>query len=515
MEITQNTPIDLKVVVRNLKISDYKDLSEAMLLAYKKMGGQPWSKEAMRKLISIFPEGQLCVEVNAKVVGVALSLIVDYDKFGDNHTYYEVTDNYSMETHDPKGDVLYGIDVFVHPEFRGMRLARRLYDARKELCERLNLRSIIAGGRIPNYDKYADQLTPKEYIEKVKMKEIYDPILTFQISNDFHVKKILRNYLPQDNQSQAFATLLEWNNLYYEEKEELLSPKKSTVRIGLVQWQMRTVTGFEELVGMVEFYVDAVSGYQSDFLLFPEFFNAPLMAGYNNLAESEAIRKLAGYTPKMCDTFRELAVSYNTNIIGGSMPLLERGKLYNVAYLFRRDGTWDYQKKLHITPSEVKFWGLTGGNSLKIFDTDSGKIGILICYDVEFPELPRILADQGMQILFVPFLTDTPNGFNRVKSCSKARAIENECYVAMAGCVGNLPRVRNMDIQYAESAVYSPSDFYFPNNSVVAEATPNSEMMVIADVNLDLLNELNKEGSVQTLKDRRLDLYQLKWKGKK
>jgi len=515
MEITQNTPIDLKVVVRNLKISDYKDLSEAMLLAYKKMGGQPWSKEAMRKLISIFPEGQLCVEVNAKVVGVALSLIVDYDKFGDNHTYYEVTDNYSMETHDPKGDVLYGIDVFVHPEFRGMRLARRLYDARKELCERLNLRSIIAGGRIPNYDKYADQLTPKEYIEKVKMKEIYDPILTFQISNDFHVKKILRNYLPQDNQSQAFATLLEWNNLYYEEKEELLSPKKSTVRIGLVQWQMRTVTGFEELVGMVEFYVDAVSGYQSDFLLFPEFFNAPLMAGYNNLAESEAIRKLAGYTPKICDTFRELAVSYNTNIIGGSMPLLERGKLYNVAYLFRRDGTWDYQKKLHITPSEVKFWGLTGGNSLKIFDTDSGKIGILICYDVEFPELPRILADQGMQILFVPFLTDTPNGFNRVKSCSKARAIENECYVAMAGCVGNLPRVRNMDIQYAESAVYSPSDFYFPNNSVVAEATPNSEMMVIADVNLDLLNELNKEGSVQTLKDRRLDLYQLKWKGKK
>jgi predicted amidohydrolase len=239
------------------------------------------------------------------------------------------------------------------------------------------------------------------------------------------------------------------------------------------------------------------------------------MAEYNNLAESEAIRKLAGYTNKMCDTFRELAVSYNTNIIGGSMPFLERGKLYNVAYLFRRDGTWDYQKKLHITPSEVKFWGLTGGNSLKIFETDSGKIGILICYDVEFPELPRILADQGMQILFVPFLTDTPNGFNRVKSCCKARAIENECYVAMAGCVGNLPRVRNMDIQYAESAVYSPSDFSFPTNSVVAEATPNSEMMVIADVNLDLLNELNKEGSVQTLKDRRLDLYQLKWRGKK
>ena len=143
----------------------------------------------------------------------------------------------------------------------------------------------------------------------------------------------------------------------------------------------------------------------------------------------------------------------------------------------------------------------------KAFDTDCGKIGMLICYDVEFPELSRILAQQGVQILFVPFLTDTQNGYSRVRHCAQARAIENECYVAISGCVGNLPKVHNMDINFAQSAVFTPSDFQFPTNAVKAEATPNTEMVLIADVDLSLLKELHEHGSVQVLKDRRTDLY--------
>jgi predicted amidohydrolase len=193
------------------------------------------------------------------------------------------------------------------------------------------------------------------------------------------------------------------------------------------------------------------------------------------------------------------------------MPLYEDGKLYNVTYLCRRDGTFETQYKLHITPNEAHHWGMLGGNELKIFDTDRGRIGILICYDVEFPELPRLLAEQGMEILFVPFLTDTQNGYNRVRFCAQARAIENECYVAIAGSVGNLPKVNNMDIQYAQSAVFSPSDFPFPTNATVSEATPNAELTLIADVNLDLLKELHTSGSVKNLKDRRTDLYRLSW----
>lgn len=505
---------DLKIELGHLRFEDYVALKDAMGKAYRGLENAVWEPEKIQKLLDLFQDGQLCVRVNGVVVGAALSLIVRYDRFGDHHTYDQITGHESFDTHDPLGDVLYGIDMFIHPDFRGLRLGRRLYDARKELCEQLNLRSIIAGGRIPNYSKYAAKLNPKEYIQKVKEKEIYDPVLAFQLSNDFHVRKILRNYLPGDRDSMEYATLLEWNNIYFEKEKKLIGHSKSRVRIGLVQWQMRLFPGLDALIEQAEYFIDSVSDYQSDFIIFPELFNAPLMASYNHLGEAEAIRQLATFTEPLKERFIEFAVSYNVNIIAGSMPILEDGRLMNISYLCRRDGSWDFFQKIHPTPSEVDAWGMVGGHRVKAFDTDAGRIGILVCYDVEFPELARIYAEQGVEILFVPFLTDTQNGYNRVRKCAEARAVENECYVAIAGCVGNLPLVNNMDINYAQSAIFTPSDFAFPTNGITAEATPNTEMIVIADVNLELLKELHNFGSVQNLKDRRQDLYRVQYKPK-
>lgn len=497
------------IELRHLQLEDYISLKSAMQKAYSGLGGAYWKEEAIEKLLNIFPEGQLCIMIDGEVAASALSIIVNYRKFGDNHTYKQITGNYTFDTHDPEGDTLYGIEVFVHPKYRGMRLARRLYDARKELCENLNLDGIMAGGRIPNYNKYSDKLTPRQYLEKVKMKELYDPTLSFQLSNDFHVKKILKNYLEGDTESEEYATLLKWNNIYYQESEQLINVQKTIVRLGIVQWQMRHFNSFEALVEQMEYFIDAVSDYQSDFILFPEFFNAPLMAEFNHLGEAKAMRELAGFTELLRKKFIEFAVSYNVNIISGSMPIVENEKLYNISFLCRRDGSWDSYRKIHPTPSEVTAWGMSGGNEIKTFDTDCGKIGILICYDVEFPELARLYAKDNVQILFVPFLTDTQNGYYRVRRCAQARAIENECYVAIAGSVGNLPRVNNMDIQYAQSAVFTPSDFAFPSNAVKAEATPNTEMTLIADLDLGLLKELHEFGSVRNMKDRRTDLYHL------
>ena len=505
---------DVQIILRNLKLADYSHLKSAMIESYPHQDVDYWEKKNIEKLLEVFPDGQLCVEVNGVVVGIALSLIINSKKFATNHSYYEITGNDSFDTHDEKGDILYGIEVFVHPDYRGMRLARRLYDARKELCENLNLKSIMAGGRIPNYTTHAKSLSPRQYIEKVQNKELFDPVLTFQLANGFQVKKILKNYLPGDEQSKEFATLLEWPNIYYEKDEGLINQPKSTVRLGLVQWQMRSHSNLESLVDQLEFFVDAVSSYEADFILFPEFFNAPLMAQFNHLGEPEAIRKLASFTEPLLDTFKEFAVSYNINIITGSMPHMVNGELKNVSYLCRRDGTYEDYHKIHITPAERSAWGVTAGNDIKVFDTDCGKIGIVICYDVEFPELPRLMADQGMNILFVPFLTDTQNGYMRVRNCAQARAIENECYVAIAGSVGNLPKVRNMDIQYAQSAVFTPSDFPFPTDGVKAETTPNTEMTLIVDVDMDNLKELHTGGSVRTMLDRRHDLYELKMKRK-
>lgn len=499
-----------QIEIGPLRFEDYQELLTAMKASYVGWQGGYWSSNAIENLINRFPEGQIVIKVGGVVVGCALSLIVQYQKYGDNHTYKQITGNYTFKTHDRKGDVLYGIEIFIHPDYRGLRLGRRLYDARKDLCENLNLRAIIFGGRLPNYHEYAKDLSPKEYIQKVKSKEIYDQVLSFQLANDFHVKKVLHNYMPEDEQSKEFATLLQWFNVYYESDRKNLFNVKTYVRIGLIQWQMRLYKDLDEMFSQVEYFVDSVSAYKSDFAVFPELFNGPLLAGFNHLSEAEAMRELAKFTPMILERFQALAIRYNVNIVTGSFPSIENEVLKNIGYLCHRNGSVDKYEKIHITPDETKFWGISGGNMLKVFDTDAGRIGILICYDVEFPELSRLLADDGMQILFVPFLTDTQNAYMRVRLCAQARAIENECFVAITGSVGNLPKVENMDIQYSQSAVFTPSDFAFPSNCIKSEATANTEMILIAEVDLSLLHELHSYGSVRNLKDRRKDFYELK-----
>jgi predicted amidohydrolase len=278
---------------------------------------------------------------------------------------------------------------------------------------------------------------------------------------------------------------------------------------------MRPLNSVDELIQQVEFFVDALSDYQCDLALFPEFFNAPLMGIESHANSIDSIKALTEYSVEIIEAISRLAVSYNINIIAGSIPVLENNELFNVSYLCRRDGTTETQYKLHPTPCEKRAWIMQGGDHLSVFDTDFGKIGILICYDIEFPELARLQADQGLQMLFVPFWTDTKNAYLRVRICAQARAIENECYVAIAGSVGNLPKVDGADIQYAQSAVFSPSDFSFPHDAIMAETTPNTEMTLIVDLDLEKLNRLQNEGSVRNFLDRRRDLYKLEWLGNK
>ena len=385
-----------KVEVRNLQMDDYAQLAQSFTRVYADKDVF-WTREQIKTLITIFPEGQIVTVVDDKIVGCALSIIVDYDMVKGDHTYAKVTGNETFNTHNPKGNILYGIEVFIHPDYRGLRLARRMYEYRKELCEKLNLKAIMFGGRIPNYYKYADTMRPKEYIEKVRSREIYDQVLTFQLSNDFHVRRVMRNYLPNDEESKHCATLLQWDNIYYQPPTDSYVDKKTTVRVGLVQWQMRSYQTLDDVFEQVEFFIDAVSGYKSDFVLFPEYFNAPLMAKFNHMGEAQSIRALAQYTEEIRDRFINLAIKHNINIITGSMPYVkaEDNGLYNVGFLCRRDGSYEMYEKVHVTPDEVKSWGLSGGRMVKTFDTDCAKIGVLICYDVEFPELSRLFREDN------------------------------------------------------------------------------------------------------------------------
>jgi len=421
--MTQKTE-DFHLKIAEIKKKDYPQLKTLMDRVYVSLGGA-WSKTTINTLIDSFSEGQIALFDHDKLIGMVLTMRVNYQRFSNPHTYDDLLGQREIIKDDPEGDALYGIDALIDPDYRGYRLGRRLYDARKELCRQMNFRAILAGGRIPKYHNYQD-MTPGEYIDAVENREIYDPTLSFQLSNGFIVKRILTGYLPDDKQSKGFATLLEWANIYYEPQDYKPNARKTDVRIGGIQWQMREVESPEELLQQVEFFVDIMADYNADFACLPEFFNAPLMGLCESTDQNIAIRFLADYTEWFKNEISNLAVSYNVNVITGSMPLFDKETevLYNVSYLCRRDGTVEEQRKIHITPHERSAWVIEGGNKVQVFDTDAGRIGILVCYDVEFPELARLLALEDMDILFVPFWTDTKNGYLRVRHCAQARAIE-------------------------------------------------------------------------------------------
>ena len=139
-----------------LNLKDYQELKQAMIESYTTMPDSIWKEEQIKTLIHKFPEGQAVIKVNNQIAGCALSIIVDYDKFEYNHTYEQITGNYTFSTHTNDGDIIYGIDVFIKPQYRGLRLGRRLYDYRKEVCENLNLKGIVFGGRMPNFHNYKE-----------------------------------------------------------------------------------------------------------------------------------------------------------------------------------------------------------------------------------------------------------------------------------------------------------------------------------------------------------------------
>ncbi|MCI5072492.1 carbon-nitrogen hydrolase [bacterium] len=506
------------IEIKNPTLSDIPGIYKLLNEVYPDEE-EPYSKDALRSQIKAFPEGCFVVYLNKSIVAYSASLRIDQRTALSKHTWDEITTNGYASRHSSSGEYLYGYETCVHPSIRGKRIGQRIYNARKKLVSYLKLKGIIFGGRVPNYYKHFKK-TPsvKDYIQKVKDKHIKDPTLGFHLRRGFEVVGILKNYLPDDKESLGYAVHLKWENPEYSAihpsaPQETL--KQNSVRIVSVQYQQRPVKSFKEFSQIVEYYVDVAGDYRADFLLFPELFTMQLLSIDNEeVSPDVAIRTMTKYTQDIKNMFCDLAIKYNVNIIAGSHPTQVGNNIRNVSYICLRDGQLHEQAKIHPTPDEKYWWKIEGGDTVRAIDTDCGPIGVLICYDSEFPELARHLANQGIRFLFVPFLTDNRQAYCRVKYCCQARAIENQIYVAMAGNVGNLPRVQNVDIQYAQSCILTPCDFPFARDGIAADATPNVETVSIADLRVDTLLEARENGAVQNLKDRRHDLYSVVWKKK-
>ncbi|MGM9949421.1 MAG: GNAT family N-acetyltransferase [Lysinibacillus sp.] len=507
-ESLDTSQFEKKMIIRNMRHEDIDAILEIQRVSFP--GMTPWEREHLYSHLSIFPEGQIVAEFEGQVIGSCSSLRINFDEYDDRHTWSDITDNGFITNHDPNGYNLYGIEVMVHPGYRRMKVGQRLYEARKDLARTLNLKSIIIGGRIPNYHLHASEMTPREYVDAVSRHKIYDPVLTFQIMNSFTLMRINPDYLPDDVASGKYATLMEWNNADYMPQSKRHFKTSYPVRICVVQYMMREIASFDDFAQQCEYFVDVGSDAAADFVVFPEIFTTQLMSFLNEKSPSQAVRRLTEFTPQYIELFTNLAVRYNVNIIGGSHFVEEENEeIYNIAYLFRRDGTIEKQYKIHITPNERRWWGISNGDLVKVFDTDCGRIAIQICYDIEFPELARIATDMGANIIFVPFCTEDRQGYLRVRYCAQARAVENQIYTVISGTVGNLPHTENMDIQYAQSAIFAPSDFEFARDGIVGETNSNLEMVLISDIDLEVLRRQRQNGTVKHLKDRRHDVYRI------
>lgn len=281
------------------------------------------------------------------------------------------------------------------------------------------------------------------------------------------------------------------------------------VRVAAVQYGQHGVSGFAAFAAKVEEFVRVAADYGSDFVLFPELFTLQLLSAESaRLAPADAVDRLGEHTEAFTALLQRLAVTHRVNIIGGSHPTrTPGGGLRNVCFVATRDGALHRRDKLHITPSEQGSWAVEGGDSADIIETDAGPIGVMVCYDSEFPELGRHLTDQGALLLFVPYCTDLRSGHLRVRHGCAARAVENQVYVVAAGNVGHCPNVENFDIQYAQSAVFTPCDTMFPPEGLAAEACAQVEQVVFADLDLALLQDARRGGTVKNLIDRRPELY--------
>ena len=190
------------------------------------------------------------------------------------------------------------------------------------------------------------------------------------------------------------------------------------VRVCAAQYHMRAIGSFEELERSVEFFVDSADSYHCHFLLFPEYFTYQLLSFKKRLSMKEAAEELAGYTDRYIDMFQRIAQKYNIYIIGGSHPVLRDGKYYNTAHLFTPTGNVYTQDKLHITPVERNEGGIEPGTAIRVFRTPLARIAIQVCYDIEFPEVSRLLTLAGVEIIFVPCYTEEKKAYYRVRHCA-------------------------------------------------------------------------------------------------
>jgi predicted amidohydrolase len=279
------------------------------------------------------------------------------------------------------------------------------------------------------------------------------------------------------------------------------------LRVAALQYFIRPVQSFDQFRDQVESLVESAKDYRCGLVVFPEYFSIQLLTlGNVKRPITVQIRDLARQAPRVVELMSQLARKHDLYIAAGTVPVMDDPDsdiVYNDSYLFNRSGQYAVQGKLHMTRFENEDWKVSPRSKLRVVETDFGRVGTAICYDVEFPELARAAARAGAHILLAPSCTDDRQGYFRVRYCAHARSIENQMYVVVSSTVGSLPMVPAVSMNYGQAALLTPSDFAFSRDGILAEGNFNQEMMVVGELNLHTILDTRTTGTVIPLYDSR------------
>ena len=236
----------------------------------------------------------------------------------------------------------------------------------------------------------------------------------------------------------------------------------------------------------------------ADLLLMPEYACMELAQGADAAAE---LADMVGRADAVLHVMRDAARRHSVWLCPGSLPMAVDGRVVNRAPLIRPDGSLAFQDKWHMTRFEAEEWGVARGAPPSVFETPWGRIGLSICYDAEFPKHVRAQVEAGAWLILVPACTDTPHGFARVAISARARAVENQCFVAVAPTVGARPGSVALDTNHGQAAVFGPADRGFSENGVVVVGAMDQPGWVVCDLDEAAITAVREHGAVRNHRD--------------
>jgi predicted amidohydrolase len=272
------------------------------------------------------------------------------------------------------------------------------------------------------------------------------------------------------------------------------------MRIAVAAFPILQPSSPDEAEAALRAWVQDAAQHGAELLVFPEYASLSWTAWLSEDLPTQ-LAELQAHWPRYQALHQQLAVEHGVYLLAGSFPVREGNLYYNRAVLYGANGQCWTQDKCLMTRFEAEHWGIHAGNALQVLDTPLGKLGVLICYDSEFPLLARRLCEQGADLLLAPSCTDTLAGFHRVRVGCQARALENQCYVLQAPLVGEAAWSVAVDVNVGKASVYGPIEMNVAPTGILAESGWNQAGWLYADLDLPALAEARRNGQVLNQRD--------------